>query len=250
MRISAAPLSRPPTLFEEAIVAWYVADQRRSRAAATEIIGHQVVAENNYRKAAVRIAQDPECAGLDASRLVELVANHAHAGMGWYGNAQLETLAVLQPSHPLVQRAWTKIRKVIQYGPTPDAPAPDNHRPDVGDDDELHEVDSRSLHIQTYLAVAYACIRSEDVGLLVARDLHWMAQHGDELTYYESALVRHLRRRLRADPIAVQSLHAAAVRNDVPVHAAAQILSLLAASSPAGVSVREAISDCLNRVAD
>jgi hypothetical protein len=182
-----------------------------------------------------------------------LVAEHAHAGMGWYGNAQLETLAALQPSHPLVQRAWTEITKVIEYGPTPHGPAPENHRPDVGDDDELdelHEVDSRSLHIQTYLAVAYACIRSEDVGWLVARDLHWMAQHGDELTYYHSVLVRHLRRRLRADPIAVQSLHAAAVRNDLPVHAAAQILSLLVASSPAGVSVREAINDCLNRVAD
>lgn len=243
----------PQLLSEEAIVAWYVADHRRSRAVATEIIGRQVAAENNYRNAAVRIAQDPASAGLDAARLVELVAERAHAAMGWYGNAQLETLAVLQPSHPLVQRAWTEITKVIEYHPTPHAPAPDNHRPDVRDDDELdasREVDNQSLHIQTYLAVAYACIRSEDVGWLVARDLHWMAQHGDELTYYESALVRHLRRRLRADPIAAKSLHAAAVRNDLPVHAAAQILSLLAASSPAGVSVREAINDCLNRVAD
>lgn len=59
-----------------------------------------------------------------------------------------------------------------------------------------------------------------------------------------------LRRRLRADPIAVHSVHAAAVREDMPVQAAAPILSLLAAASPAGVSVLEAINDCLNRVAD
>ncbi|MCA1671928.1 MAG: hypothetical protein LC799_06890, partial [Actinobacteria bacterium] len=240
-------------LSQDAILAWYVADQRRSRASATEAVGHQVAAENNYRKAAVRIAQDPGSAGLEASRLIELVADHARSGMGWYGNAQLETLAVLQPSHPLVQPAWTKITKLIGYGVTAHAPAPDDHQSDVDNDDELNEIDDvdrRSLHVQTYLAVAYSCIPSKDVGWLVARDLHWMAQHGGEFTYYEPALVRHLRRRLRADPIAIQSVHAAAVREDLPVHAAAQILSLLAATSPAGVSVLEAINDCLNRIAN
>ena len=242
----------PELLAQDAILAWYVADQRRERASATEAVAHRVAADSNFRKAAVLIAQDPEPAGLDVPRLIQLMSDHAQSGTGWPGNAHLETLAVLQPSHHLVQGVWTEIMKLIGYGAGADVPAPGDQGSKGDDDeaDEMYDVNRRPLSIQTYLAIAYSCINSEDVGWLLARDLHWMAEHGDELTFYESALVRHLRRRLRADPIAVQSVHAAAVREHTPVHAAAQILSLLAAASPAGVSVLDAINDCLNRVGD
>lgn len=237
----------PELLSDDAVLAWYVEDQRRTRAAATEAVARRLAAEDNSRNAAVRIAQDPESAALDADRLTELVAEHARAGGGWYGDAQLETLAVLQPSHALVQRTWTKVKELIEY--TTPADGLDESPSDVENNeiDEFYGAERPSLHVQTYLAVAYSCIPSSDIGWLVERDLHWMAQRGDELTYYEPALVRHLRRRLRADPIAVQSLHAAALRDDTPVDVAAQMLSLLAATSPAGGSVLEAIALCLDR---
>lgn len=238
-------------LSNEAILAWYVADQRRSRAAATELVGRHVSADDNSRGPAVLIAQDPKSFNLDGSRLIELMEEHARETGGWFGNAKLETLAALRPSHPVVQRAWRQIAQLIQASTQSDAPSTEVP-PDVGDDgwSVPFDADGRGLHVQTYLAVAYSCIPSDDVGWLLERDLGWMAQRGDELTYYEPALVRHLRRRLRADPIAVQSVHSAAAREDTRFEVATQILSLLAAISPAGVPVLQEIDGHLGRVED
>ncbi len=232
----------PQLLSEASVVTWFVADQGRNRSTATDILERQVVAENNHRNDAVWMAQDADLYGLDVSRLVDMMSVNVTTDVAWFGDAKLETLAVLRPSHPFVQKAWTQITKLIRY------PVADSDGIDPADGDDADHDAQAELHVHTYLAVAYSCMPSEDVGWLVARDLEWINCAGNELTYYETALVRQLRRRLRSDPIAVQAVLAKA--QDLPARQSAQILALLGSVAPSGSLTLEIIDSCLSRISE
>ncbi|WP_457208979.1 hypothetical protein, partial [Nocardioides sp. P5_C9_2] len=143
----------PTLLAKDSVLHWFMTDPTRTRQEATEAVATNIRTTTNLRDLAVQIAQDPQHYNLDERTLLELVASRfaTEPAEGGFGNALLETIAVLQPAHPAVQELWAEQEPDIKAarnrlaGPTA-APAT-NTCPSPSDTDSDTETQSRRRRI-------------------------------------------------------------------------------------------------------
>src|SRR5262249_36356292 len=162
-------------------------------------------AEDNSRHVAAIVAQTPERFDLNVDRLLRRV-EASDDRWGLWGNPGLETLAVLDPQHPRVQRAWREISRLIRPSTGTDLAEHGNGQP------QATERGATEPHPQTYLAIAYAAAEAEQVLWLIKRDLDWMAR-ADE-TFFDRDFVRHVARRLGRDSTAAASVRSAVLARE------------------------------------
>jgi hypothetical protein len=199
-------------LKEESILTWFIFRPNRSPETMLKALCSTVInAENNLRGIADVLIAEPESVGIDRNDLrlwLESVVD-IDPLKGGYGNRPLEALAAAFPGHDFVKTAWKTIKEVVDGF-------------DVGRRNRLNP--------QTYLAVAYSAISSEEVLPQIRRDLAWLDRTGQ--TLFDSAITRHLSSRLRRDTEAVQIIAEAIMAPDTHDAEAAELASLLSVSVP------------------
>ena len=217
--LESAIEDKPELLEEEPILLWFLSrPQCNSEMAAEVLVASLCHAKNNLRELADALITEPERIGIDRNSLLhrlESVAS-AHPLEGGYGNRPLEALAVAFPGHNLVKVAWEKIKK---------------------DQESKNECQRLHIHPQTFLAVAYSEVSSEEVLKLLRRNLTWLKQ--TDQAHYNEALTRHLSSRLRRDSNAAQMIAEAIVSSDTTDAEAAELASLLSVSLPLSEEVLE-----------
>jgi hypothetical protein len=135
---------------------------------------------------------------------------------GGYGNRLLEILVSLFPEHAMTRIAWNRIKEALKKD----------------------TIDRKFLlpHPQTYLAITYSAIESEEIVTQAYHDLDWLARIDNHI--FDEALTRHLSSRLRRDSIAAQNFVDAIISPNTSDVKAAELASLLSASVPLTEEVR------------
>jgi hypothetical protein len=263
--LRAAVTKQPSLLKDESVLTWFVTDPSRDREAVTRAVVDAVETRSHLREAGVLIAQDSISFDLDVALLTKLlVARLAEGADGdGFGDATLECLAVLQPEHPKVQEVWRRLRTLMgpfvadsddSQGTERQTRLPE-HTDDESDDDLNAEADAnpavgesgRRIHAQTAYAVAFSAAPVSVVPELVTKAL--AALTGRERSLFQSAVVRHARRRLTKDAGAAEALRRLAASRDTPLDVAVQVAALLA-TVPRSDPSPDVVETCLQRLSD
>lgn len=188
------------------VLAWFVARGSSSPDAITEALVAQLRARtSNSEGVASILIVDPGRIGIDSEKLeCELARKHMGADAYW-GDPVLEALAMLQPDHSLVRRAWCRLQEA---------------------ESDEGVWNSISFHFRTYIALSYASIDAADFVERILRDLDWLDEANN--AYVDSALIRHVVNRLRCDRVVSSFVREAISEGNVPDGRAVQLASLLA----------------------
>lgn len=206
--LEAAVADNPELLAKDGVLAWYATHARGSDQLADAIVSRLRQAESNVRGIASVLMMEPERLGLDRTELIASLEGDAQQPHVGWGNPALEALAALDANHPTVQSAWQTMQDQIAAA-------------ESTNDSYVHALP----HPQSYLAVGYAAIDSDDIVDQIARDRRWLSLSRNE--HFDSAFTRSVSHRLRRDTKAAQAVRDSVLDDATPDALGVVLASLL-----------------------
>lgn len=198
-------ISDPELLKLNDVLVWFVTRRNGSVDVLCDaIISHLQNADEQRSNLVSVLIEEPERLGLQLEKLGERLEFALQRRPAQVGNPVLQALAMLLPEHFAVQNAWQEFTEIIALRRRPsDAP----------------------IHLQTYLAVAFARADSREVARHVDRELSRLARIRQ--MDYDDSFLRHAFRRLRRDSDAVRMIRNTVLDPATPDFRAACLASLL-----------------------
>jgi hypothetical protein len=205
--LDATLAADPKVMKQDGALAWYVTRPGRTSEEVIDALVPRLWTSMNSRNVASFLIRDPDRLRINRDQLRLRLESAAREGSGHHGSPALEALAAVFPEHAVVRGEWQSIKRRLDSGRR------------------------ISVHPQTYLALAYAAVGSEELPDQVLRDVRWLETQG--LSYYDSAITNCVVRRLRSDNQGAGLVHEAAVADETSDVDAAVLMSfLVAAFSP------------------
>ena len=200
-----AVIDDPGLLSRDGVLAWFVTREGTHADAVAEVLVSHLSSSNNRESLASVLVANPKQIGLGRDELQGRLENALRVGPPEYGDAALEALAVLFPSHPVVRDAWRKLCAVIA---------------------SRQSRDDHPVHARTYFAVALAAAEDTEVLAQIEDYLGLLDETG--ATYYDEAFTRHVSNRLGRDATAANMVRDVVLDPTTTDSRAALFVSLLA----------------------
>lgn len=205
-QLENAVANDPSLLNGDGVLAWFATrGGSQSDLIVNSLISRLQRVSDNLESTVSSLVSDPERIGISRQELVErLASTPIHLWSTW-GDACLESLALLDPNHSQVRNAWDQLCALAMDGQS-----------DVG----------AYVHPRTCFAVTYAAANSSEILGHLAWHLDWL----DDLDawFFDRAFCRHVCHRLRRDSMAVAAVRDGAINLGTPKSRSTQLIALIA----------------------
>ncbi len=196
--------SDPELLKLNGVLAWFATRGRASAETIADALVSRLQKGTVHGENIARVLlAEPERIGPDRGRLEGCLENAVGNSSARFGDAALETLAVLFPANPVVRDAWQEYSEVM-----------------------ADRRGYRTMPLRTYFAVAFAAAKSSQI----LKQLDACLERLEKLSTqsYDSILTLHLSNRLRRDSTAAATVRDAIMSPETSDSRAALLVSLLA----------------------
>ena len=194
----------PELLKLNGVLAWYATRGRASAETIADALVSRLQKGTVHGENIARVLlAEPERIGFDRGRLEGCLENAVGNSSARFGDAALETLAVLFPANPVVRDAWQEYSEVM-----------------------ADRRGYRTMPLRTYFAVAFAAAESSQILKQVDACLERLEKLSTQS--YDSILTLHLSNRLRRDSTAAATVRDAIMSPETSDSRAALLVSLLA----------------------